>query len=54
MTSMICRFARDESGTAGTELALVVSLTGVSIITAVTAVGVKLTNVFVSVGRIFP
>lgn len=54
MSSFAAKLARDETGAVATELALVVSMMGVGIIGSVTAVGVKLTNVFVTIASLFP
>ena len=45
------RFVRDESGATAIEYALIASLIAVVIITAVTTVGTKISNVFSELGN---
>jgi pilus assembly protein Flp/PilA len=50
MKSILFRFANDESGATAIEYGLIAALISVVIITALTAVGTKLTTTFTSVG----
>ncbi len=47
----IARFLKDESGATAIEYGLIAGLIGVVVITAVTAVGTKVSNQFKTVGN---
>jgi pilus assembly protein Flp/PilA len=49
MNSLLLRFATDETGVTAIEYALIASLIGVAIITAVTAVGTSLSTKFTAI-----
>ena len=49
MNNLFARFVRDESGATAIEYGLIAALIAVVIITAITAVGTKLSTTFTSV-----
>jgi pilus assembly protein Flp/PilA len=51
MKNLVTRFVRDESGATAIEYGLIAALIAVVIITAVTAVGTKLSTTFTNVGN---
>jgi pilus assembly protein Flp/PilA len=54
MTKLIFRFANDECGATAIEYGLIAALIAVTMVTAVTTVGTKLTNQFNKIGNALP
>jgi pilus assembly protein Flp/PilA len=50
MTNLVSRFVKDESGATAIEYGLIAALIAVAIITALTALGGKLNDLFTRVG----